>query len=187
MKLNRSGMEVFNKWEEVYRKELENERKLRNDPEYSDGWCIIDDSRYVKDEDDALGILIFGDDDSAICHIMNCVENGTFKSYDDEWAFGKTCREMIIALLPYFDMVEEEKNCILNELTAKYRAKIEELKDNGMSIQNILACIHDVWQNNLIDEDEENFLYNLVDPDEEYNDVFDYWYNMDFENPLLNV
>lgn len=72
-------------------------------------------------------------------------------------------------------------------MKSKYENKVIELKEKGMSIQNILACIHDVWQNYLIDEDEENYLYNIADPNEEYNDVHDYWYNMDFENPLLNV
>ena len=187
MKLNNEGMTIFNKWEEIYQRELEEERKLRNDPEWCEGWSIIEDERYVYDAETALGILIFGDDDSAIYHIMQCVEENFFNGYDDVWAFGKTCREMIIDLLPYFDVCEEEKHCILNELTAKYQNKIKELKENGMSIPDILACVHDVWQNNLINEDEENFLYNLVDPDEQYNDVFDYWYNMDFDNPLLNI
>lgn len=67
----------------------------------------------------------------------------------------------------------------------QYKAKVENLMSSGMSIRPLLACVCDLYQDGLIDEDQEMELYNIIDPDEVYNDVESYWMNMDFDNPLL--
>ena len=105
MTLNAKGMEIFNIWERKYYDELERIRKETNDPDYEEGWCIID---YPETLEDEIGILIFGDDDNAIYHIIECVDTGVFKSPDEEWLFGKSCREMVELLKPYFDIDDDE-------------------------------------------------------------------------------
>lgn len=105
MKLNAKGMEIYKVWERKYYDELERLRKETGDPEYEDGWCIIDNPQTLEDE---IGILIFGDNDNAIYHIMNCVDGGMFKSPDEEWMFGKSCREMVELLKPYFDIDDKD-------------------------------------------------------------------------------
>lgn len=105
MRMNEKGWEIYNVWERKYYDELERIRKETNNPDYMEGWCIID---YPESLEDEIGILIFGDDDNAIYHIIDCVESGMFKSPDDEWMFGKSCREMVELLKPYYDIADDE-------------------------------------------------------------------------------
>ena len=67
----------------------------------------------------------------------------------------------------------------------QYKTKVESLLSSGMDIKQLLACVCDLYQDSLIDEDQEMELYNIIDPDELYNDTEAYWMSMDFENPLL--
>ena len=67
----------------------------------------------------------------------------------------------------------------------QYKTKVESLLSSGMDIKQLLACVCDLYQDGLIDEDQEMELYNIIDPDELYNDTEAYWMSMDFENPLL--
>ena len=63
---------------------------------------------------------------------------------------------------------------------------LKEQLDNlvDMNITDKLACIHDLYQNYEISEEEEEELYKYVDPYDDYNNVFEYWNDMDYENPL---
>ena len=67
----------------------------------------------------------------------------------------------------------------------RYKARVENLLSSEMDVKQLLACVCDLYQDGLIDERQEMELYNIIDPDELYNDVEAYWMNMDFENPLL--
>lgn len=67
----------------------------------------------------------------------------------------------------------------------QYKTKVENLLSSGMGIKQLLACVCDLYQDGLIDEDQEIALYDTIDPYEMYNDVEAYWMSMDFENPLL--
>lgn len=67
----------------------------------------------------------------------------------------------------------------------QYKTKVESLLSSGMDIKQLLACVCDLYQDGLIDEDQEMELYNIIDPYELYNDTEAYWMSMDFENPLL--
>lgn len=67
----------------------------------------------------------------------------------------------------------------------QYKSKVKSLLSSGMDIKQLLACVCDLYQNGLIDEDQEMELYNIIDSYELYDDVEAYWMNMDFENPLL--
>ena len=44
------------------------------------------------------------------------------------------------------------------------------------SIRDMVAEVHNLYQEYLISEDQETELYNLVDPEEKENDPADYWY-----------
>lgn len=114
MRLNKAGMKIFDKWEHIYLDELTKQREQRGDPDYEEGWCIIDDADHVKTEEDAIGIAIFGDDDNAIYHIMDYVER--YVGIDEEWACGVTARQMVERLTPYFEMTDGEQKEIADFL-----------------------------------------------------------------------
>lgn len=63
-KLNKAGRKLFNEWDRKYRAELARLQKELNDPEYTEGWCIIDNYDYVKTVSDEVGLLVFGYDDN---------------------------------------------------------------------------------------------------------------------------
>lgn len=62
-KLNKAGCKLFNEWDRKYRAELARLQKELNDPEYTEGWCIIDNYDYVKTVSDEVGLLVYGYDD----------------------------------------------------------------------------------------------------------------------------
>lgn len=67
-----------------------------------------------------------------------------------------------------------------------YYEKLDQMERDGFTIPQQLACIYDLYQDYRIDEPEEIDLYFYVDPDEEFNNVSEYWHEMDFENPLIS-
>lgn len=103
--MNKRGQELYNKWDAIYRAELEKLRAEKNDPEYQEGWCIIDDYEHVKTLKDEVGLLVFGYDD--------CL-NYYFDEWRDEYASGEgffrdvygreyTLAEVEAACAPYYD------------------------------------------------------------------------------------
>jgi hypothetical protein len=74
----------------------------------------------------------------------------------------------------------EEKFC-------KTREKLLEMNKDNWEIPKMVACIYDLWQNYYIDDDEEDYLYSLADPNDEYNNCSDYWREMNYENPLMKI
>lgn len=72
MKLNAKGLELFDKWNHIYYDELALQRELRDDPDWTEGWCIIDDYDHIQTIEDEVGLLIFG--------YADCVGN-----YFNEW------------------------------------------------------------------------------------------------------
>lgn len=113
MKLNKQGQKLYDKWEHIYYDELVKIREQTNDPDFCEGWCIIDDWDHIHNIDDEIGLLIFGYEDDAIYHIIETV-NSKWLRPDEEWMFGKSCREMIELLKPYFD-IDENENLNLGE------------------------------------------------------------------------
>lgn len=111
MKLNAKGLELFNKWEHIYVEELTKQREQRGDPEYCEGWSIIDDSDHIRSVEDAVGLAVFGDDDRAIYHILQCIEYGYF-SADEEYCFGVSAMQFVELLKPYFEISESEETNI---------------------------------------------------------------------------
>ena len=59
-----------------------------------------------------------------------------------------------------------------------------------VDIPTIVAYIYDLYENYLISDEQESILYNLADPDEEFNTPSEYWNNLDIgsdENPLYQI
>ena len=63
------------------------------------------------------------------------------------------------------------------------------INDPKFTIPDCIGCIHDLYLEYIINDDEETELYDTVDPNALYNDVSEYYY--DFwdkynSNPLRN-
>lgn len=67
------------------------------------------------------------------------------------------------------------------------KSKLIKMEKAGYLIQEKLACIHDLFHNYLIDEEQEEELYKFVDPDNDFNNVHSYWENYIGENPLMDL
>ena len=65
---------IYDKWEEKYWNELERLKNKYNDPDYQEGWCIIENDDFVKTLDDVVGLLIFGYDTNALGTIDEWIE-----------------------------------------------------------------------------------------------------------------
>jgi len=94
MRLNEKGKQLYDKFENFYVTELERLRKEKNDPEYIEGWCIIDNNNYVQDIEDEIGLLIYGYDEF-VFDVLSDWENV-------EYAFGLTGKEIKQKLEEYY-------------------------------------------------------------------------------------
>ena len=89
MQLNKKGWELWETWHKLYHAE---NNKLGGDSEngyFVDGWCIIDNTEYIKNITDQCGLLIFGYDDYAIDTVTEWIEkwgNETIHPYEFTWA-----------------------------------------------------------------------------------------------------
>lgn len=55
------------------------------------------------------------------------------------------------------------------------------------STKDILACIYELYQEYIISDAQEKELYNLIDPENEFNEPSVYYREMKVENPLLEL
>ena len=93
------GNELNDRFDRYYCEELEYLRKEYNDPEYFEGWCIIDTPKYVKTLEDICGILIYGDDTNAVNHVEEFIRQyGENEIYD----LGYTGKEVLNELTKYY-------------------------------------------------------------------------------------
>lgn len=69
----------------------------------------------------------------------------------------------------------------------KVKEKLQHMKKDFWDISKMVACIYDLFQEYIISEEQEQILYKIADPLEEYNECSEYWNEMDYENPLLGV
>lgn len=60
MKLNDKGIKLYDKWTSIYDDELERIRKEKNDAGYVEGFCIIDNNKFIKTVEDFIGLYIHG-------------------------------------------------------------------------------------------------------------------------------
>lgn len=84
MKINAKGWELYHKWEDIYYNELK--RLQESDPNFCEGWSIIDNTDFVKTPDDIVGLYLFGYDDNVFNVIREWKEsnllNGTDRLYN---------------------------------------------------------------------------------------------------------
>lgn len=74
VRMKDSAKHIYDKWETKYRNELERLKNEYNDPDYHEGWCIIDNDDFVKTLDDVVGLFIFGYHDNALGTIDEWIE-----------------------------------------------------------------------------------------------------------------
>lgn len=85
-------------------------------------------------------------------------------------------------------MFDDDNNCAMDAVKfKKVRDKCKDLLQEGWAIPKLVACICDLWDNYCCSEEQENELYSLVDPDEQFNEVSEYCNEMDYDNPLLEI
>ena len=77
---------------------------------------------------------------------------------------------------------------------AMAKVKFEQVKNRVISMvakkwktEAIIGCIYGLYQDYQISEEQEQELYNLVDPDEKYNNCSQYWNELDYNNPLERI
>ena len=105
MKLNAKGNELYKIWEQNYYKENDNLGGDSANGDMVEGWCIIDNSHYIKTLTDECGLLIFGYDDSAIDQVEEWIElyGADDVAFTDCTDKSYTFAEIKVELLKYFD------------------------------------------------------------------------------------
>ena len=107
MKLNAKGEALYDKWERIYWEEITKQREQRGDPDFCEGWCIIDDWDHIHDINDEIGLLIFGYEDNAIYHVISCVVDGYVRE-DENWIFDVSTHQLVDLMKPYFDITDDD-------------------------------------------------------------------------------
>lgn len=100
------------------------------------------------------------------------------------WYYGKPNDEATKAMS--YKGLTATLSCETEITYSKYEDKAKELINNQYySVPQVIGFIHDLYQDGMIDEPEEEYLYDLVDPEEKYNDCYEYWCAWPYDNPLL--
>ena len=124
MKFNKQGEAIQRKWFDIWDKAVELEVAEKGEARAEYGSSAIEMHGFINSADDEMGYLFAEDQECAIDHILDCCfadEQGTLRGWlklNDEWAFGVSCRDMILKMMPYFDMTEEERVSILRDMNA---------------------------------------------------------------------
>ena len=98
--LNEKGKKLYDIWEAKYDEELDKLRKKHDDPDYTEGWSIIEGIGETLE--DYCGIEIFGDDDYAIPYVKNCIEDWG----DFDWAKDIKASELLEELKKYYSEID---------------------------------------------------------------------------------
>lgn len=73
-------------------------------------------------------------------------------------------------------MNNEEFEYMDNEKFERLKRFVVKCKEKWYT-KDIVAEIHNLWQEYLISDEQEMELYEVADPDEEFNEPADYWYD----------
>lgn len=73
-------------------------------------------------------------------------------------------------------MIEKEYDYLDNATYERVKAKIVELRQNQYNIVDLVAEVHNLYQEYLISEEQEEELYELADPTGRFNEPASYWY-----------
>ena len=82
---------------------------------------------------------------------------------------------------------DEEYVYLSEEQMEKLKTKCKEELSNGRPIKYLVGCIYGLYQDYMLSDEQENELYQLVDPEEKYNKCSEYWSEIDDENILAEV
>ena len=94
-----TALPIYNEWEEKYLNELERLKKEYNDPEYHEGWCIIENDCFVKTLEDVVGLLIFGHD----CNALGTIDEWIEIYGENDTYFGFKLVDIMHELEKYFE------------------------------------------------------------------------------------
>jgi hypothetical protein len=99
VRMKENAKPIYDKWETKYWNELERLKKENNNPDYHEGWCIIENDNFVKTLDDVVGLMIFGYDDNALGTIDEWIE----MDGEDDTYFGFKLVDIMHELEKYFE------------------------------------------------------------------------------------
>ena len=99
VKMKKIANPIYNEWETKYHNELKRLQKEKNNPNYFEGWCIIENDGFVKTLDDVIGLIIFGYDDNALGIIDEWIEDYG----EDDTYFGFKLIDIMHELEKYFE------------------------------------------------------------------------------------
>lgn len=83
--------------------------------------------------------------------------------------------------------LETEYEYMSKEAILKVKQVANHCLATGWSKKDVLAEVYNLYQDYLISEEQERELYEFIDPEEEYNDVAQYWYEDHGCLPIWNV
>ena len=87
-----------------------------------------------------------------------------------------------------YEFEDEDESCEMpNEKYEEVKKAVERLRKKRKSKKKLVAYIYDLFQEYMISEEQESELYAIADPEEKYNDCWEYWANMEEENPLIAI
>ena len=85
-------------------------------------------------------------------------------------------------------MFEDESNCAMNPIDfKKARETVKGMVADGWTIEEMCACIYDLWSDYCISEEQEEELYFIADPTDELGDIAPAECRCERENPLNKV
>lgn len=102
MKLTNEGVALNNEWYEKYCHENDKLGGNSAEGDFVDGWCIIDNSDYVKTLMDVCGLFIFGYDTSFNYTAVDMVDELIEEYGADDGAYDFTYAEIKAELLKYY-------------------------------------------------------------------------------------
>ena len=91
-RLTSKGVEAYDRMWEMYDQELKELQKA--DPNFVEGWAIIDNDKYIKTLDDEVDILVGAYDRNVLYVLAEWLDNGC-TSLDDKICFNWSVREVI--------------------------------------------------------------------------------------------
>lgn len=98
-KLSAKGLESFRRMSAMHEAELEKMRVELNDPDYLDGWGVIDDYDHIHNIDDEIDLLIYAYREDVIDTLVDWAQHdkdiyGKW-SMDSDFSFGYSYKEVI--------------------------------------------------------------------------------------------
>lgn len=153
--LTAEGKRLSDKFDRYYKEELECLRREFGDPNYFEGWCIIDTPKYVKTLEDVCGLAIYGEDD-AISHLKEFINT---EGEDAIYDLGFTGREVLYKLLTYYKLYYWK--AISNDGYTEYSDKIFETKSEAYNDMRDAVLEKMKW-NTEFDEDLDEYIEYTV-------------------------